>query len=287
MDRDDLASRFEAHRDHLRAVAYRMLGSLDEADDVLQQAWFRADRADLAAVDNIAGWLTTVVARICLDALRSRRLRNEVPLTAAAEPRTPTDPEHEAALANAVGHALLVVMDRLSPAERVAFVLHDAFAVPFDEIAAVVGRSPAAAKKLASRARGRVNGEQAVTGVDLARHDAIVTAFLTAARGGDLATLIDLLAPDVVRRAYGVPAPTEVRGAAAVAEETQVFAAHAAVAQIAMVDGRPGIVVAPFGHLHIALRIEIDGDRITRIDVVGDPAMLASLPVHLRPAQPG
>ncbi len=286
-EHEGLAARFEAHRDHLRGVAYRMLGSLDEAEDAVQLAWLRADRADLSGVENLAGWLTTVVARVCLDVLRARRARREEPLTSAAETVTErrgrTDPEHEAVLADSVGRALLVVLERLTPAERVAFVLHDLFAVPFDEIATVVGRSPVASKKLASRARTRVRGVPRVSEVDLARHYTVVEAFLTASRGGDLNALVELLAPDVVRRAdrFAVPADiaTEVHGARAVAEETRVFAHRARAAEVALVDGTPGIVVAPRGRLLAVLRLSVDHGRITEIDVIADPTRLAQLPL--------
>ncbi len=203
---DALAIRFESHRDHLRAVAYRMLGSLDEADDAVQQAWLTAERVDLTSVENLAGWLTTVTARECLDMLRTRRRRNERPLTtdsvgAMTAAGARTEPEEEAILAESVGLALLVVSDRLSPAQRVAFVLHDLFAVPFEEIAGVLDRSTAATKKPASRARERVRGASTPGPLDQAEHHAVVDAFLVASRGGDLDTLLDLLAPDMVRRA--------------------------------------------------------------------------------------
>jgi RNA polymerase sigma factor (sigma-70 family) len=279
-----LAACFEANRDHLRGVAYRMLGSLDEADDAVQQAWLRADRADLGGIENLAAWLTTVVARVCLDMLRVRRTRAEEPLTPAAdtviERRGGADPEQEVMLAESVGYALLVVLERLTPAERVAFVLHDLFAVPFDEIATVVGRSPVASKKLASRARNRVQGAAMVAGVDLARHYAVVDAFLTATRGGDLNTLVELLAPDVVRRAdrrFGVP--PEVRGDRAVADETRRFARVAQSADVALVDGMPGIIVAPRGRLFSVLRLRIEQGRITEIDVIGELARLDQLPL--------
>lgn len=285
-----LAAHFEAHRDHLRGVAYRMLGSLDEADDAVQLAWLRANRADIGVIENLAGWLTTVVGRVCLDLLRTRRARGEVSLSdvrtdTATDQCGRTEPEQEAVLAESVGFALLVVLDRLTPAERVAFVLHDLFAVPFEEIATVVGRSPVASKKLASRARNRVRGGVPVGEVDLARHYTVVESFLTASRGGDLNTLIELLAPDVVRRAdrLAVPADTasEVRGARAVAEETRVFAHRARSGEVALVDGRPGIVVAPRGRLLAVLRLTIEHGLITEIDVIADPARLDQLRLAL------
>jgi RNA polymerase sigma factor (sigma-70 family) len=287
--REALAERFEAHRDHLRQVAYRMLGSADEADDAVQLAWFRLDRADVGEIENLAAWLTTVVARICLDMLRTRRTRREQPLTSAADMVTTRrrqaapEPEDEAVMVESVGRALLVVMERLTPAERVAYVLHDMFGVPFDQIATVVGRSPVASKKLASRARSRLRGVPTDNGVELDQHYEIVDAYLTASRGGDLNTLVELLAPDVVRRAdrFAVPAAiaTEVRGARAVAEETRVFARRARAAAVALVDGTPGIVVAPGGRLVTALRLTIAHGRITEIDVIADPARLEQLPL--------
>ncbi len=287
MDADiELSERFEAQREHLRAVAYRMLGSLHEADDALQQAWLRASAADLSGVENLPGWLTTVTSRICLDLLRARQARHERLL-----PVPPTDPigyggggagpEDEAVLAESVGLALLVVLDRLSPAERVAFVLHDLFAVPFEDIAPVVDRSTAAAKKLASRARQRVRGATTIEVPRRAEHRAVVSAFLAAAQGGDLAALLELLAPDVVRRAdrFAVPTGTarEVRGARAVADETKVFAARAQTAEVVLIDGRPGIVIAPLGRLFAVLVITVDGNRITEFEVIADPARLQEI----------
>ena len=223
-----LAERFEANRTHLRAVAYRMLGSLSEADDAVQEAWLRLSRSDTSGVENLGGWLTTVVARVCLDMLRSRKSRREEPLDAhVPEPivsrEDGIDPEHEALLADSVGLALLVVLETLAPAERLAFVLHDMFAVPFDEIAPIVGRSPTAARQLASRARRRVQGAATVPDADLTRQREVVDAFLAASRGGDFDALLAVLDPDVVLRADRAAVPAgasrEVRGAAAVAEQ--------------------------------------------------------------------
>ncbi|MFI1578843.1 sigma-70 family RNA polymerase sigma factor [Embleya sp. NPDC020630] len=282
-----LAERFEAHREHLRTVAYRMLGSLDDADDAVQAAWLRVDRAGIDGVENLGGWLTTVTARVCLDMLRIRRTRGEEPLAAAPEavlerPGGP-EPEHEAVLAESVGLAMLVVLGRLTPAERVAFVLHDMFAVPFAEIAPVVGRTPVPSKKLASRARERVRGRAALDEVDLARHYTVVDAFLAASRGGDLDTLVELLAPDVVRRVdpFAVPSGVagEVRGARAVAEETRMFAHRARLGAVALVDGRPGIVIAPGGRLFAVLRLSFADGRITDIEVIAEPARLAGMPL--------
>jgi RNA polymerase sigma-70 factor (ECF subfamily) len=287
-----LNARFDASRDHLRQVAFRMLGSLDEADDAVQQTWLRADRADLSTIENLGGWLTTVTARVCLDMLRTRRRRAEHPLPptvdalqAAIAGTTSSasgarSPEDEAVMAESVGLALLVVLDRLSPAQRVAFVLHDLFAVPFDQIAEVVDRSTVATKKLASRARERVRGQvgRQVDPPDRAEHRAIVQAFLAATRDGDLETLLRLLAPDVVRRADPAALPTgaatAVRGARTVAEETRVFATLAHHAEVALVDGAPGIVVAPAGRLVDVLRITIARARITAFEVIADPVRL-------------
>jgi RNA polymerase sigma factor (sigma-70 family) len=304
MDDDDRqAQRFEAHRGHVRAVAYRMLGSAAEADDAVQEAWVRFRRADTSGVGNLGGWLTRVVSRVCLDVLRARRARAEEPLGAEAAGSTGSSavggaehgPEEEAELAESVGLALLVVLDRLAPAERVAFVLHDLFAVPFDEIAPIVERSPVATKKLASRARHRVRGAApapasgpgsgAAPRVDLGAHARVVDAFLAAARGGDLATLLTVLAPDVVRRAdaAAIPpgVPAALRGAQAVAEETPAFADRARFAAVALVDGRVGAVIAPAGRLQAALLLTIVGGTITEVDIVADLARLAALDVAL------
>jgi RNA polymerase sigma factor (sigma-70 family) len=280
---EDLAADFEAERGRLRGLAYRMLGSAAEADDAVQEAWLRLNRVD--SVDNLAAWLTTVVSRVCLDVLRSRKARREEPFEVFPEPVDDADPADEAALADAVGRALLVVLDALGPAERIAFVLHDLFAVPFDRIAPVLDRTPVAAKKLASRARHRVRGTSPLPPADLARHRRVVDAFLAAARGGDLAALLDVLAPDVVRRADAAALPAgaalETRGARAVAEETQVFGKRARFAEAALVDGAVGVVVAPRGRLVLALAVAVDGERVTAYEVIADPARLAALHVTL------
>jgi RNA polymerase sigma-70 factor (ECF subfamily) len=272
-----LAERFDTDRGHLRAVAYRMLGSLDEADDAVQETWLRASRTDIGDIANLTGWLTTVIGRICLDMLRARRRRDEE-FTAEPVPAIApgADPEEETVLAESVGLALLVVLDRLGPAERVAFVLHDLFAVPFTDIAAILERSPVAAKKLASRARQRVRGTPAVPAADLTRQREVVGAFLAASRAGDLDALLAVLAPDVVRRADRmVPGgEAEVRGARRIAEETLTNTARARVAAPALVDGEIGLVVAPRGRLLLVLRIKVDVDRVTAVDVIGDPARL-------------
>ena len=287
-----LAERFEADRAHLRAVAFRMLGSLSEADDAVQEAWLRLHRAGTAGVDNLSAWLTTVVARICLDMLRSRRSRREEPLDEhprepAARPDGDGDPEHQALLADSVGLAVLVVLDSLTPAERIAFVLHDMFAVPFDQIAPIVGRSPDAAKMLASRARRRVRAAT-VPDADLARRRHVVDAFLAAARNGDFDALLALLDPDVTVLADGaaVPAgaPTRLRGARAVAGQALAFASRARFAAPALVDGAPGIVVAPRGRVTTVLVFRIAAARIAGIEVIADADRLAQL--RLAPLTP-
>ncbi|MEV5713997.1 sigma-70 family RNA polymerase sigma factor [Amycolatopsis mediterranei] len=280
---DDLAAEFEAERGRLRGLAYRMLGSAAEADDAVQEAWLRLNRA--GSVDNLAAWLTTVVSRVCLDVLRSRKARREESFEVFPEPVDDADPADEAALADAVGRALLVVLDALGPAERIAFVLHDLFAVPFDRIAPVLDRTPVAAKKLASRARHRVRGTSPLPPADVARHRRVVDAFLAAARGGDLAALLDVLAPDVVRRADAAALPVgaalETRGARAVAEETQVFGKRARFAEAALLDGSVGVVVAPHGRLVLALAVTVEGERVAAYEVIADPARLAALHVTL------
>jgi RNA polymerase sigma factor (sigma-70 family) len=271
-------------------VAFRMLGSLAEADDAVQETWLRLSRAETGQVQNLGGWLTTVAARVCLDILRARAARKEEPLdlahiSAVPGPSRRVDPEEEALTADAVGLALLVVLDRLTPAERIAFVLHDMFDVPFAEIASIVGRSPAAARKLASRARARVRGGT-VHNADLTRRWEIVEAFLAAAREGDLQALLALLDPDAVRRAdrWVIPAtePAELRGARDVAEGTLRYARTATrFARPALVDGDPGLVVAPHGRLSIALTIHIENAKITEINVIGQPSRLAELAISL------
>jgi RNA polymerase sigma-70 factor (ECF subfamily) len=284
-DHDRLAERFESHRSHLRGVAYRMLGSLSEADDAVQEAWLRLSRADTRGVENLAGWLTRVVARVCLDMLRARTSRREQPLgIQVPDPivngQSESDPEQEALLAESVGLALVVVLDRLAPAERVAFVLHDLFAVPFDQIAPIVERSPIAAKKLASRARHRVHGNATSPDTDRARQRQVADVFLAATRGGDIRALLAVLDPSVVRRTdrAALPAgPAELRGAQAVAEETRVFSRRARFARLALVDGTVGIVVAPRGRLRLAIDLTITGDKIAEIDVIADPPRLHQL----------
>jgi RNA polymerase sigma-70 factor (ECF subfamily) len=295
-DLADLAEQFDRSRSHLRAVAFRMLGSLDEADDAVQDAWLRASRVGAGNIANVAGWLTTIVGRVCLDMLRARR-RQSVALVGLAErethgsPSRATDPAEQAVAAESVGLALLVVLDRLGPAERVAFVLHDLFAVPFDEIAQIVGRSTVAAKKLASRARQRVHGTAPGPAAEPGRQRAVVDAFLAAARAGDLEALIAVLAPDVVRRADPVvlhgEGAAELRGARSVATETLANVGLARFARSMLVDGRVGVIVAPSGRLMIVLKVAVEGDRIAAIDVIGEPSCLRAIPLAmLDPAVP-
>ncbi|MGZ5354310.1 MAG: sigma-70 family RNA polymerase sigma factor [Actinomycetota bacterium] len=272
-----LAERFEEHRTHLRAVAYRMLGTTTEADDALQEAWVHLSRSDASGVENLGGWLTTIVARVCLDMLRSRTSRREEPLGAEVPEQVAgrqggVDPEEEALLADSVGPALLVVLETLAPAERLAFVLHDLFAVPFDEIAPIVGRSPAAARQLASRARRRVQGATEVPDADRTKQREIVDAFLAASRGGDFDALLAVLDPDVVLRADDAAvlagASREVRGAAPVA---QTFSGRARAARPALVDGVPGLVWAQRGTPQVVFGFTIERGAIVAIDLIADP----------------
>jgi len=281
-----LAGQFEENRPHLQAVAYRMLGAAAEADDAVQEAWLRLSRAGGDGVQNLAGWLTTTVARVCLDMLRSRKARREEPLRAqAADPAVGSadgaDPEQEALLADSVGVALLVVLDTLRPAERAAFVLHDMFDLPFDDIAFIVGRTPNAARLLASRARRRVRGARPVPGADLARQRQVADAFLAAARHGDFDALIAVLDPEVILHADASAAPAgsprEVRGAPLVAEGALAFAERARFAQPALVNGAVGVVAAPRGRLFVVLGFTYTHERISAIDVIADPERLRGL----------
>ena len=281
---DALGAEFEQHRPRLWAVAYRMLGSSAEADDAVQETWLRLSRADADDIANIGGWLTTVTARVCLDLLRSRRSRREEPLDDAAVTRPAAasgDPEQAALMADAVGLALLVVLDTLAPAERLAFVLHDLFGVPFAEIGTIVGRSPDATRQLASRARRRVRGA-ALPPSDTQRQREIVAAFLAAARQGDFGALLALLDPDAVVRADPVAAQSgaeaEVRGAEAVA---RTFAGRARVARLATIDGAAGAVWAPGGTPRVAFVFTLRGAAITAVEIVADPARLRRLNVVL------
>jgi RNA polymerase sigma factor (sigma-70 family) len=301
-ERDVLAERFEENRGHLRAVAYRMLGSLSEADDAVQETWLRLSRSDTTEVQNLAGWLTTVVARVCLDMLRSRKAQREEPLNElipvqVAAGGNGADPEQEAMLADSVGLALLVVLEKLDPVERLAFVLHDMFAVPFDEIAPIVGRTPAAARQLASRARRRVHGEQAktggrtgagrrdalarATGTELRHQREVVDAFLAATRVGDFQGLLALLDPDVVLRSDGV-VTREIRGAAEYARRAAAGGKMAAArgawtVQPALVNGAVGIIVAPLGHLTMVLQFTFENGKIIAVDATTDPERLRKL----------
>ncbi|GHG59881.1 sigma-70 family RNA polymerase sigma factor [Streptomyces griseocarneus] len=288
-EKDFLAQRFEEHRPHLRAVAYRMLGSLSEAEDAVQEAWFRLSRSDADAVENLGGWLTTVVGRVCLDMLRSRSTRGEEPLhDQNGQVRLPDpvisapdrlDPEQEILLADSVGVALMVVLQTLAPAERLAFVLHDMFAVPFDEIATVLGRTPASTRQLASRARRRVQGAAPAPDTDLSRSRQVVDAFLSASRGGDFDALVAVLDPDIVARSDGgtlLPSALR-RGAAEVASQAIMFARFAEAGHPVLVNGTPGFVAFAEGRPMSVMAFTIQGDRITALDILTDPERLACL----------
>ena len=285
-DQEWLAERFETHRSHLRGVAYRMLGSLSEADDAVQEAWIRLSRTDTSDVENLRAWLTTVVGRVCLNVLRTRRARREGPFDAYVPdpivgPERGLDPEQEALLGDSIGMALLAVLESLSPAERIAFVLHDVFAIPFDDIAPIVGRSSAATRQLASRGRRRVQGAP-VPDADLDGQWAVVDAFLAASRDGDFERLLDALDPDVTLRSDGGTARpglvTFVRGAKAVATNAMTFRGVAANATRTLVNGAPGGVAwTPDGRLFAVISFTVARGRIVEIDVLADPVRLASL----------
>jgi len=292
-DQEWLADRFEANRTHMRGVAYRMLGSLSEADDAVQETWLRFNRAGASGIENLGGWLTTVVARVCLDMLRSRKSRREQPLDAPMpDPIVSRDdganPEEDALLADSVGLAMLVVLEKLAPAERLAFVLHDMFAMPFDEIAPIVGRSPAAARQLASRARRRVQGAPTDSSADRDRHREVVEAFLAASRGGDFGALLALLDPEVVLRAdptaVVVGATKLVTGAQAVAK---TFAGRARIARLALIDGAPGAVWAQGGKPRVVFAFTITGRKIDAIDLIADPDHVGRLDLEILPTSPG
>ena len=285
-DQQFLAEQFEQHRTHLRAVAYRMLGSITEAEDAVQEAWLRLSRSDADAIENLAGWLTTVVSRVCLNVLRSRTARREDLL----DPHLPDpivtvegtlDPEEEVMLADAVGVALLVVLETLTPAERLAFVLHDTFAVPFDQVAEVLGRSPEATRQLASRARRRVRGATAPPDADVARQRAVVDAFFAAARAGDFEGLVALLDPDVVARSDGGPRRAQLSlvtsGAAAVAGQALTYANPAADLHPALVNGAAGVVVTLGGHPQAIMGFTVVDGRIVAINALVDPDRIAEL----------
>lgn len=294
-----LAVRFEEHRPHLKAVAYRMLGSLSEADDAIQEAWLRLARSDERQIDNLGGWLTTVVGRVCLDVLRARKRRGEEPL----EARLPdpvvgredgSDPEQQALMADSVGLALLVVLESLTPAERLAFVLHDMFGLPFEEIAPIVDRTPATAKKLASRARQRVRGAAPPPDPDPVGQRRVVDAFLTAARGGDFDALLSLLDPDVVLRADGgvlVGGLRVIRGAAAVAGQAATFQrmATTATTRPALINGLAGLVNTIDGTPISVMSFTVADGRIAAVDILADPARLAGLDLASTagPGRPG
>jgi RNA polymerase sigma-70 factor, ECF subfamily len=303
-DSDWLATAFEQHRDHLRAVAYRLLGSVADADDAVQDTWLRLTGADVSEVENLGGWLTTVVARVSLNMLRSRRYRREEPVgdswPGAAEAasvgaragptvRRPGDPEDEVVLADSVGLALLVVLDALTPAERLAFVLHDLFGMPFAEVAAVLGRSTDATRQLASRARRRVRGAPSPDrAADFARQREVTTAFLAAARGGDFSALVALLDSDVRLTADAAAAssgqPTLLQGAELVSRGAYAASARAGHSQLALVDGAVGIVFAPAGRLQVVLLLTVtEARRITAIDVIADPDRLRRLRLAMLP----
>lgn len=283
-DRDWLAQKFEENRPQLRAVAYRMLGSLDEADDAVQEAWLRLSRSDTRCIENLGGWLTTVVGRLCLDILRLRRSRREQSL----DERLPDlilsredrmDPEQQALIADSVGLALLIVLETLTPHERLAFVLHDMFAVPFEEIASIVGCSLVAARQLASRARHRVRGAVPIPDVDLNQQRKVVDAFLAAVRGGSLEALLEVLDPDVVLRSDRIPGGLkEIRGARVVAEQALMFSRLAQSVQAVLVNGTAGIVSwLPGGQPFSVMGFTVRGGRMVEIDVLGDPARLSRL----------
>ena len=291
MDTHDwLAERFEAHRAHLRAVAYRILGSPADAEDAVQEAWLRLSRSDSSQVENLGGWLTTVVARVSLNMLQSRKTRREDPAGShlPEEIAASTDgagPEHQAVLADSVGLALLVVLDTLTPAERLAFVLHDMFAMPFEEIAPIVERTPAATRQLASRARRRVQGADTTPDTDLTRRREIVQAFLAASRGGDLGALVTMLDPDVVVRADQTVVRSgtavETRGAQTVAS---FFSGRARGARLALIDGVTGLVWASGGRPRVVFSFTLSDGKITAIDLLGDPDVLGQLDVVTLPS---
>jgi RNA polymerase sigma-70 factor (ECF subfamily) len=282
---EDLAQRFDIDRRHLKSVAFHLLGSVADAEDAVQSAWLKASRADHHTIDNLTGWFTTITAREAFDQLRARKRRAERPL---ADPdqleriaeATTAGADEDAVLTDSVSRALLVVLDRLSPAQRVAFVLHDVFAMPFETVGELLNRSPDAAKKLASRARGRLHVGGTAEPRRTKEHLKIVEAFLAASRGGDIRTLLDLLAPDVVRRVDRVlvpgDVPTELRGAKEVAEETRRFALRAQAGAVVLINGAPGIAIAPAGRLQALLQIGIENGRIHKIDIIGDADRLDS-----------
>jgi len=282
-EREWLAARFEEHRRHLRAVAYQMLGSFSEADDAVQEAWLRLSRSNACEIENLGGWLTTVVARVSLNMLRSRAARREEALGVRipdpiVDPADGTDPEHEALMADSVGLALLIVLDTLSPAERLAFVLHDTFAIPFDEIAPIVGRSAEATRQLASRARRRVRGERTTPDADLDRQREVVEAFHAAAREGDFDALVAVLDPDVVLRAdLGGGMTQELRGADAVASQARTYSRLDLVIQPALINGAVGAVTTLDGRPFSVAAVTVRDGKIVELDFLADPERLAQL----------
>jgi RNA polymerase sigma factor (sigma-70 family) len=283
-ERDWLAERFEEHRSHMRAVAYRMLGSVSEADDAVQEAWLRLSRSDAGEIENLDAWLTTVVGRVSLNMLRARRTRREEPLDVVQLPEPiidradGTSPEHEALVADSVGLALMVVLETLSPAERLAFVLHDIFAMPFDEIAPIVDRSPEAARQLASRARRRVRAQKTVPDADLDAQREVVEAFLAAARDGDFDRLVAVLDPDVVlRQDFGAGRAREVRGAAAVASQAAAYSRLELVGKPALINGAVGVVATRDGEPFSVGAFTVRNGRIVEMDWLADPARLREL----------
>lgn len=278
---EDLAQRFDRDRRHLKSVAFHLLGSVADAEDAVQSAWLKASRADHHTIENLTGWFTTITAREAVDQLRARKRRAEQPIADSdqLERIAEAGADEDALLTDSVSRAMLVVLDRLSPPQRVAFVLHDVFAMPFDVVGELLNRSPDAAKKLASRARGRLHAGRSVEPNRTAEHLKIVEAFLAASRGGDIRTLLDLLAPDVVRRVDRVlvpdDVPTELRGAKEVAEETRRFALRAQTGVVLLVNGVPGVAIAPAGHVQALLQIGIEDGRIHTIDIVGDADRLS------------
>ncbi|NUP37318.1 MAG: RNA polymerase sigma factor SigJ [Streptomyces sp.] len=286
---DALADRFEEHRGHLKAVAYRMLGSVAEAEDAVQESWLKLSRSDADAIGNLGGWLTTVVGRVCLDMLRSRASRREEPIDETfvpdpvIRPLSQVDPEQEVLHADSVGLALLVVLETLEPAERLAFVLHDMFAVPFDDIAQIVERSSAATRQLASRARRRVRGATPSSEPDLGRQRQVVDAFMAAARAGDFEALVAVLHPDVVLRADsgalvgGAAASKTVRGAKPVAEQALLFRQFAQFARVVLVNGAIGVVNAPEGRPLSVMGVTVADGRIVALHILADPERLARL----------
>jgi RNA polymerase sigma-70 factor (ECF subfamily) len=286
-EREFLAERFEEHRPHLRAVAYRMLGSLSEADDAVQEAWMRLSGQDAEEIENLGGWLTTVVSRVCLNTLRSRNTHREQPLEVhipdpIVDPADGTNPEHEALLADSVGLALLIVLETLSPAERLAFVLHDMFNIPFDKIAPIVDRSPEATRQLASRARRRVQGEHTEPDADVERQREVVDAFFAAAREGDFDALVAVLDPNVVVRAdFGGGVTQELRGAETVASQARSYGQRDLVVHPALVNGAVGVVATRDGQLFSVGAATVRDGRIVELDWLLDPERLAQLDLPL------